>query len=242
MRFNGVDPCMLHPSISIREEIPPGSARRRIDTIAGTAGEIVTGVAIEAGEYIVRVNIAGRTKAEGWATREKIAAWAGSSGEQTGILIPTHRPERCYDAILSEIGDPQFFNGFATVDVKFFLPKSTSRSVSASIAQGSGELRARIGGSIACAPVIRQKLAAAASSVTWSMDGKTILKINGSYEAGQTIEMDTLRESLTIDEENAMTQIDPQHTKWRPGFMPGLHLLASSDAGAFEMRWSDEWQ
>lgn len=242
MRFNEVDPVALHPSISIKEEIPPGSARRRIDTIAGTAGEIVTGIAIEAGEYLVRVNIAGRTKAEGWEMREKIAAWAGSTGERTGMLIPTHRPERCYDAIVSEIGDPQFFNGFATVDVIFFLPKSTSRSITASSANGSGEIKARIGGSIACAPVIRQKLAAPASSVTWSMDGKKIMRISGDFKAGQTVEMDTSREILTIDGENAMRKIDPQNTKWRPGFTPGLHLLSSTDAGTLEMRWHDEWQ
>lgn len=241
MRYNGIDPRSVHPALGIREEIPPGAAKRQIITIAGTDGEIVSDVIIEQGEYLVRMNIAGRTREEAWEARERLAAWAGSSGKQTAELIPTHRPNRCYDAILSGIGDPQFVRGFTTVDVVFTVPRPIARSVFESAASGTGGASPTIGGSSPCRPVIRQTLAADAEGVVWTMDGVKILTLGGSYTAGQVIEMDTKRESLTVDGESALSKIDPQATRWRPGYAPGRHQITSTDAGAMEMRWHDEW-
>lgn len=241
MLFNGKDPCSMHPSISIRHEIPPGTAKRKIVTFAGTDGEIVSDVIVEAGEYTVQLNIAGRTREEGWAMREKIAAWAGSSGRQTAKLTPTHRPERYYDAILSTVSDPRFVRGFATIDVVFFVPRPIALSASSSAASGMGSMSPRIGGSAPARPVIAQTLKSAASVLTWTMDGRTILTVRGSFAAGTRIEMDTMRESLTADGVSILPQIDPQHTEWRPGFAQGMHKIVSSDGGAMEMRWRDEW-
>ena len=241
MWFNDVDPCKLHPAISIMHEIAPGTAKRRIVTVAGTDGEIVSDVIVEAGEYIVRVNIAGRTRAEGWALREKIAAWAGSSGNRTTTLVPTHRPGRSYDAILSIIGDPQFTRGFATLDVTFLVPRPIALSASRSSAAGAGRMTPVIGGSAPARPVIAQTLDADTDALTWTMDGRTILTVRGGLAAGTRIEMDTTNESLTADGAQILHMLDPQHTKWRPGYAPGRHEIASSDGGTMEMRWRDEW-
>ena len=54
MWFNDIDPTKMHPAISIMYEIAPGSAKRRIDTLKGTDGEIVTGVTMEAGAHEAR--------------------------------------------------------------------------------------------------------------------------------------------------------------------------------------------
>lgn len=241
MLFNGKDLRSVHPALSIKEEIPPGAARRQIVTIAGTDGEIVSDVIVERGNYLVRVNIAGKTRKEAWEMREKIAAWAASSGRQTAELVPTHRPNRCYDAILSDISDPQFVCGFATIDVTFAVPRPISRSVFQFASQGKGAMQASIGGSSPARPVVRQTIAKNRDGLVWSMDGGAILTITGSLSAGQVVEMDTRYERLTVDGGYALDRINPQKTKWRPGYTPGLHAFTSTDAGTMEMRWHDEW-
>ncbi len=242
MWFNDIDPTKVHPAISVMHEIAPGSAKRRIDTLKGTDGEIVTGVTMEAGEYIVAVNIAGRTRNEAWDVREKIAAWAASSGEQLAQLIPTHKPDRYYNAILSSISDPKFTRGFATVDVVFLVPRPVALDMNTSAASGAGSMKARIGGSHPARPVLKQTIARGRNGVTWTMDGKTILTMTGEFAAGDEIEMDTLRESLTVNGAYAMHRLDPQKTKWRPGYTTGVHDIKSSDGGQIEMRWRNEWQ
>lgn len=241
MIFGGKDLTSVHPALSINSEVPPGMARRQITTVAGTDGEIVSDVIVESGEYLVKVNIAGRSKKEAWEVRELLAAWAGSSGARTAELIPTHRPNRCYDAIALTIGDPRFVNGFATVDVRFMLPRPISHSLHPSTASGAGAMTARIGGSAPARPVIRQTLQSSRTDVVWTMDGKPILTLQAGMGAGQVIEMDTRYERLTIDGRDALALIDPQNTKWRPGFTSGRHEIISTDSGSMEMRWHDEW-
>lgn len=241
MKFNGIDPTSLHPALRVGEEIPPGMAKRMISTVAGTDGEIVSGVKMESGEYRVRVNFASKNRDEAWTLREMLAKWAGSSGEKTAELIPTHRPQRCYDAILSDIGEPQFSRGFATVDVTFMLPRPVSRSVVSGTASGRGSIKLSVGGSLPARPVIRQTIMQEAGELVWSMDGKPFLTIRAQLSAGQVVEMDTRYERLTIDGANALSAIDPQATRWRPGYTCGRHEIVSTDAGKMEMRWHDEW-
>lgn len=241
MKFNGIDPTTVHPAIRISKEIPPGTATITNRTLTATDGEILTGREISAGRYTVRVNIAARTPAEAWEAREKLAAWAAGSGEGTGELEPTHRPGRVYDAVLESIDDPEFTRGFATLDVVFFVPRPIVHNRMTSYAQGGGELLARIDGSHPARPVIRQTLVQDCERLTWTMDGKDLLEIEGAFIAGTIIEMDTAKEKLTIDGVAAMTAINPQRTRWRPGFRPGAHAIASTDGGAMEMRWREEW-
>lgn len=241
MKFNGIDPTTVHPAIRVSKEIPPGMATRSNRTLAAADGEIMTGREISAGRYTVRINIAARTPAEAWEAREKLAAWAASSGEGTGRLEPTHRPGRVYEAAVETIDDPEFIRGFATVDVVFFLPRPITSSLATSYAQGGGELLAWIGGSYPARPAIRQTLAQDCERVTWTMDGKALLEAEGAFAVGTVIEMDTAKEKVTIGGTVAMTAINPQRTYWRPGFTPGTHAIASTDGGTMEMRWHDEW-
>lgn len=243
MIFNGVELRTVHRALSVEKEIPPGTAPRAQETIETADGDIIADERLEAGEYTVRVNIAGRSREEGWAVRELLAAWAGSvRGTATAELIPTHRPSRCYDARLKSISAPEFVRGFVKVEVRFALPRPLARDRAISLTSGAGSLNARIGGSYACRPAIRQTLAQSRSGLVWTMDGVPILTLTGALSAGQVVIMDTTTESLTIDGSHAEARINVAGTLWRPGYWPGRHELASTDGGDLEMRWHNEWQ
>lgn len=241
MKFNGVDPTTVHPAIRISKEIPPGMPTRQLRTLAAADGEILTGSETSAGRYVVRINIAARTIEEAWEAREKLAAWADGSGEGTCELEPTHRPGRVYDAAVETIGDPEFKPRFATIDVTFLLPRPIARSRTLSTAHGRGGIVLSVIGSSRPRPAIRQTIKTSAQRVIWTMDGRTMLDVSGSFAAGQVIEMDTMRERFTIDGTAAMTAINPQATRWRPGFTRGAHTIESTDGGEMEMRWHEEW-
>lgn len=241
MRFNGVDLLSVHRALSIEKEIPPGTAEHALETIKTTDGEIITDERLEAGEYIARVNIVGKTPQEGWAVREKLAAWATTHGIATAELIPTHNAKRCYDAKLKSISSPEFSRGGARVEVRFALPRPIARDVIQSAATGAGGVSARIGGTYACRPVLAQTLQRAQNGLVWVKDGIAILTVTGSLRAGQRIVMDTKHESLTIDGEHAESRINIAGTRWQPGWNPGTYVISSTDGGAFEMRWHNEW-
>ena len=128
MKFNGIDPRTLHPGISIAKEIPPGAMTSQLEMLTGSTGEIVAGRTVQQGEYIVRINIAGKTRAEAWRIRAMLAGWAKAGSEKTSQLIPTHWPDVYYDAILKEISQPEFVFGFTTVEVTFTLPRPVAMS------------------------------------------------------------------------------------------------------------------
>lgn len=241
MRFNGVELRSVHRALSIEKEIPPGTAGRQIKTIEGADGEIVTEERLSQSEYIVRVNIVGSTREEGWAVREMLAEWASLRAPGTAELIPTARPSRCYDARLKSISDPEFVRGGAKVEVRFLIPRPVSRDISARTASGAGCMTAHMRGSYSCRPVITQTIAGDHDGLVWTMDGIPILSVNGALRAGQVVRMDTRNASLTIDGEHAEERIDVLKTKWRPGYWPGRHEMASTDAGVLGMRWHDEW-
>ena len=241
MRFNGVDLRSVHRALSIEKEIPPGTAGRKIETIEGTGGEIVTEERLTQGEYLVKVNIVGRTREEGWAVREMLAEWASLRGLGTAELIPTHRQSRCYDARLKSISDPEFVRGGAKVDVRFLVPRPVSRDVSESKATGAGGLSAQVRGTYECRPMLSQTLSAAQDGLVWAKDGIPILTITGALSAGQVVKMDIKNESLTIDGEHAEHRINIAGTRWRPDWWPGAHAISSTDGGAMEMRWHNEW-
>lgn len=241
MRFNGVELTSVHRALSIEKEIPPGTAALAFETIEGADGEVVSDERIEQGEYLVKVNICGRTPAEGWAVRELLAQWASLPNLETAELVPTHRPQRCYDARLKSISEPEFKRGMAKVEVRFLLPRPVMRDVTRSQASGAGGLTARIGGSTHCRPVITQTLSSVQDGLVWTMDSVPILTLTGSLSAGQAVVMDTGNESVTIDGEHAESRIDVSGTRWRPGYLPGTHEIASTDGGTMEMRWHSEW-
>lgn len=241
MRFNGVELLSVHPALSIEKEIPPGTAGREIKTTEGTDGDIITEERLSRVEYIVRVNIVAKTRKEGWAVREMLAEWASLRTMGTAELIPTARPNRCYQARLKSISDPEFVRGGAKLVVRFLIPRPISRDITARTAGGAGRMTAHIRGSYSCRPVITQTLAGNQEGLVWTMDDIPILSVTGALRAGQTVRMDTRNASLTIDGEHAEERTNALGTKWRPGYWPGRHEIASTDSGTFEMRWHDEW-
>lgn len=242
MRFKGKDLRDVHPSLSVNKEIPPGTARRTIDYAEGRRGATVAGVRYEPDEYKARINIGCRNADDAWDVRAMLAGWAAASGEGTAELEPTHWRGKCYDAILSSISAPEFKRGFATIDVIFSVPYPFARDTIKSRAAGSGSVTTTIGGTHACRPAIRQTIREAREGLVWTMDGAPVMTIKGALEAGQVVEMDVARESLTVDGENAAERIDtdPGAARWE-GFSPGRHTFASEDSGGFELEWYNEW-
>lgn len=241
MKFNGVDIRSVHPALSINKEIPPGMARREVVTVRGNSGETLAGVTEERDSYTVRVNIAGKTREEAWRVRALLAAWAASSGENTAPLEPSHWRGKAYDAILESISPPEFTRGFATVDVVFVLPHPYAHDAHTSSAKGAGKAALEVGGTARAMPTIKQTIAAAANGLTWTLDGKPFVRLEGEIAAGAVVEADFTEGGLTIDGEHKETMINYIQTTWQPGFMPGRHKLASSDAGTIEARWRNEW-
>lgn len=123
MKFNGIDPTTLHRGISIAKEIPPGTVESQLETLSGSDGEIIVGRTIKKGEYIVRINIAGKYREEAWQIRRLLAAWARGTDAATCELIPTRWNTVHYDAALKEISPPEFTFGMAVIDVVFAVPR-----------------------------------------------------------------------------------------------------------------------
>ena len=240
MRFNGIDLRSVHEGLSIEKEVPPGCTHAH-ETVLSMGGNVITDERLEAGEYLARVNIAGLSENEGLGIRELLTGWAYLPGLKNGELIPTHNTKRCYDARLKSISPPEFNMGFATVEVRFAVPRPVARDVTQSRASGAGGASARIGGTYTCRPVLSQTLSAAQDGLVWVMDGIPILTVKGALSAGQVVRMDVKNESLTIDGEHAEARINIAGTRWQPGWHPGAHVVSSKDGGAFEMRWHNEW-
>lgn len=241
MKFNGIDIRSVHPALSVNKEIPPGMARREVLTVRGNSGETLAGIQEERDTYTVRVNIAGKTREEAWRVRALLAAWAASSGESTAPLEPTFWRGKAYDAILESIGPPEFTRGFATVDVVFALPHPYAHDTARTTAKGGGAATVHVDGTARAMPVIKQTLAADATTLTWALDDATFMRLDGEMTAGTTIEANFETGSLTLDGVHREELINYTESTWQPRFTPGAHALASSDAGTIEARWRCEW-
>lgn len=241
MRFNGVDIREVHRGVSVEKEIPPGMPTRTVETFSGWDGETLAGVTISRGTYTVRANIACRRPEDGWRVRALLAAWAMSSGNSTAELEPSHWPGMAYDAVAEKISAPEFFKGFARVEISFALPRPVAHETIISIASGNGTASMLVGGSLPCRPILRQTIADSASGIVWSLDGVAFFTVNGAFGAGQVVEADLAKAFLTVDGAHAESRINLTATNWRPGFAPGPHTLTSSNAGTLEARWQNEW-
>ncbi|MBP3657583.1 MAG: phage tail family protein [Clostridia bacterium] len=243
MRYNGVDIRTVHPAISVNKEIYPGAARREVVTVRGNRREIYAGHRSEQSEAVIRVNIAGRTRDEAYEVRALLAAWAASSGEATAMLEPTHWQGKAYEAVLSEISEPEYIFGHTTVDVVFALPDGRAYDLAESMASGEGGVNMMIGGSDKATLIITQIMSGATSGLTWTMDGERILKLKSSYKAasGAKIVADFASGSLTADGTHIEAQIDYTASTWQPRTTPGEHALTSNNAGTIEARWRNRW-
>lgn len=241
MQFNGVELLHVHPSISINKEIPPGAPARELRTIANKRGEILAGVDLTQDEYVVRVNIAGKTRREAWQVRALLAAWATSSGEHTAPLVPTHWPQVAYNAVLKSIEPAEFVFGHGTVEVVFALLDPVPYEQIPSTARGTTTATMDIGGAGEAQPEISFVPASTVEGLRLTLDGKTFFTIKASLPAGVAVSIDTAEGALLIDGKHAEARIDYTATNWHPGFTPGVHSLEASTAGTIQARWHNRW-
>lgn len=253
MKYNGIDPRTLDPRISIAKEIPPGAPASELETVKGAEGEIVAGRTIKHGEYKVIVNVASRTRAGAWEVREKLAAWARSVDTVTHELIPTHRPERYYDAIFKEISDPEFSFGFGVITVKFAVPRTISKSVTeqqetAADPDGTGvAMLVESGGSSYIRPVLEIETKQT-SRLELLVDDGLVMAMNYPFAKGTVLTVQTAQPAVRIENENGaqmaeryldytVTDLDELCHR----LQPGLHTISCPQADRISATWKDEY-
>lgn len=185
MRFNGVDIHDVHRAVSVEKEIPPGMPTRTVETYSGWDGETLAGVTMSRGTYTVRANIACRRPEDGWQVRALLAAWAMSSGNSTAELEPSYWPGMAYDAVAEKISAPEFFKGFARVEISFAIPRPVAHETALSIASGNGSASMLVGGSLPCRPILRQTVSESANGLAWSLDGSAFSPSMGHSTMGR---------------------------------------------------------
>lgn len=241
MRYNGVELREVHPALSVAKEVPPGMPAVTNNMVEGTDGETLMSVSMARGEYVVYVNIAGKTRQEAWEARSRLAAWAMSSGGKVAALEPTWWPGRAYDAIIKEIEPPEFKIGFrGKIKVSFELPRPVAYDMILSRCSGTGKLSMVVGGTHTCRPVIRQTMLRDGVPV-WSLGDQVIFALSDALSKGDVVEADYGTCSVTVNGVHAEDRVDYIRTDWQPGFAPGFRTVTSTDDGAMETEWHNEW-
>lgn len=243
MRFNGVDPTTVHSAISISKEIPPGGPARDIATIETANGEMVANVTTTQDEFVVRVNIAAKTYDEAMEAREKLAAWAASSGKQEAELEPTHMPGKAYSAIWKRTGRME--QRFGTVDVVFMLPKPVLHSKAQRTATNDGfgyNVTIKPYGTAPAPFFVEQVLADAAEGLEFDLNGKVFAAFTGSFAAGDKVSFDTETGEALINLYDSAKRLDFVNTDPDMEIQPGeTQSIASSAQGTIIVRWRDQW-
>lgn len=252
MLFNGVNPCTLHPGISIAKEIPPGTVESQLETMSGSTGEIVVGRTIKQGEYIVRINIAGKYKAQAWEIRKLLAGWACAADVETHRLVPTHWPDVAYDALLKEISPPEFVFGFATVDVTFTVPRPIARDVKMTTEPGPLGTSATfaVGGTSYTRPVININTQACAQ-VSILVDDVLLARVKGPFGEKDSVSIYTEPPKVTVNRSSDSAgdvtineQIDYTVTDFErlaKAFRPGDRVITCPEAYIIALNWRNEW-
>lgn len=241
MLFNGTDLMYVHPAISIAKEIPPGMPARELRTIKRKRGELLTGFDLIQDEYVVRVNVAGKSREIAWEARAALAEWATSSGQETALLEPTHWPGVAYDAIAKDIQPPEFTFGFGVIEVSFALPEPVAHDVFPTVVRDNSGVTMRVGGSWDCEPVITYTAGGSANGLAMLLDGKKLLRLSGDIAANDVIKLDIRDGSLTINGNHAEDRIIYTDTDLLLPFTPGTHELVTGADGTLEARWHNRW-
>lgn len=250
MLYRGINPCSLHPGISIAKEIPPGTVTSQLETLLGSSGEVIVGRTIKQAEYTVRINIAGKYRAQAWEIRKLLAGWACGADTETGELRPTHWPDVHYDAILKEISPPEFTFGFGTIDVVFTIPRpiAASNVLQTEASLDSGTVKPVIGGSTHARPVISLECKSA-ESVFLNVDMKNYLQVSGPFEAGEYLEITADPPNVRLRStdgtwSSANDRIDFANSRLGDlsmAFVPGERVVMSPHASQIKIQWRDEW-
>lgn len=253
MKYNGIDPRTLDPRISIAKEIPPGAPASELETIKGAEGEIVAGRTIKHGEYKVIVNVASRTRAGAWEVREKLAAWARSVDTVTHQLVPTHRPDRYYDAIFKDISEPEFTFGFGVITITFAVPRPVSKASTAT-GQGfvtpfapHGSVTVNITGTTYTHPSIEIG-AAEGTRVEVEVDGEICFAIDKTFATGDVIIIETEPPAVWVENEEGrqaaekyldytVTDLD----RLCHLLQPGSHIVGADGIRSIHVSWREEY-
>lgn len=254
MKYNGIDPTKLHRGISIAKEIPPGTIDSQLETLNGSSGEIIAGRTPRTSEYIVRINIAGVTRAQAWDIRAILAAWACPMEEVTHELIPSHWPRRAYDAIFKEISPPEFVFGKAVVDVVFTVPRAVAHDLALRYSRktdsdGSGvKLGMNVLGTSYIRPTITIKTKEA-QRVEVSVGEKVCFAINYDFDNGDVLQVQTDPPAVKISHAGDELLPADQHVDYIVTDMeamckrlaPGLRTIQSGQAQEIAAVWRDEY-
>lgn len=247
MRYNGIDPRTLHRGISIAKEIPPGAPTSQLETLTGASGEIITGRTIKQGEYIVRINIAGRTREEAWAIRAKLASWARSADDTTHELEPTRWPGVAYDAIFKEITAPEFVFGFAVVDVIFAIPRPIAHAIQDSTATGGAEIALSVMGTSYVRPEFTLTMAGGYPAQI-TVDSTVYAAVSYPFQAGDVLTIRTDPPKVIIATDSSVLQgdryVDYEETDLDAlsrALTPGSHSVACAQASRIAARWKEEY-
>lgn len=254
MKFNGIDPTALHRGISIAKEIPPGTVTSQLETLSGSTGEVIVGRTIKRGEYIVRINIAGRYREEAWQIRKLLAAWARGTDAKTCELIPTRWPTVHYDAALKEISPPEFTFGMAVIDVVFAVPRpiAVENMWRTAIGDGAGISKPVIEGSSYARPTITI-FCRTAQRPRLSVGTKVLFGLTGSVTNNERIRITTNPPGVQIMSSvgdnagewlDANDRIDYTVTDFSAlakAFQPGERTVMCYQASQVNVDWRDEW-
>ena len=79
------------------------------------------------------------------------------------------------------------------------------------------------------------------SGVTWMLDGREVLRINGALSTGQKLGVDFATGAVTLDGAHIESRLDVDRSNFSAVFRPGVHGLTSDDGGSLTARWRCEW-
>lgn len=251
MKFNGIDPCSLHPGISIAKEIPPGTVTSKLETLSGSTEEVIVGRTIKQAEYVVRINIAGKYRAQAWQIRKLLAGWARGTDVATCPLEPTHWRTVQYDAILKEISPPEFTFGYGVIDVVFAIPRPIAMDTMLRHGigtSGSTQTIVSVEGTSYARPMITV-YAKESSDLTVEVDGMTHFGICGGIAEGERVEITTTTPKVRIRDASgvwydANERVDYTITNMQAlaeSFKPGSRTVSCKDADRIDLQWRDEW-
>lgn len=241
MTFNGVDPREISPRIFPEREIIQAIPPRTVRTLSTSHGAIFSGLDLQARQITVRMNIAGKNHDDANAL---VAALNDLfCTEEPAELEPTHMPGRAFSAILESAGDLEWRWGFGTVEYIFSAPRPFLHSTDWQVARFTGSVMIKPAGTVPILPVIKHVMAAQATELTVGLNRTPFFRLRpttGSFEAGETLEIDFLNRLVIRANETAMNLVDYAASTWHPD-IKAVCALSVSGTGQTEMRWRDEW-
>ena len=241
MRFNGLDPREISPKIFPAREIIQAIPPRSVRALETANGPLYVASELQQRTIQVEINVAGSSHENAnELVRELNRVFVT---QEPGEFEPTHTPGMALTAILERAGEMSWQWGFGTVTYEFAAMRPFFHATSETIINFTGARQIEPRGSVQIRPVIRHTMAAAAATLTYSLNGVgffVLRPLSGSFAAGAVLTVDFANRLVAYNGEAAMVLADYTASTWTPGFISGS-LITVSDAGPTEIRWRDEW-